>query len=172
MDRVQCPVSPLINESHEKSKRNKSLTRERSVDIFIDSGDLEQKCLETSRYLIHGRLRTARIAAGYPTALSASDYFGWKSSTYRAHENGQNPIQLKQARTYARAYRVSVAWLLFGGKRTGRANFKPNADLDMVDYVERIFVAASRLRRDPISGELFEELDAVVGLLKERMRQK
>jgi hypothetical protein len=39
---------------------------------------------------LNERLRRARQKAGYNTATQAIDFFGWKSSTYRAHENGQN----------------------------------------------------------------------------------
>lgn len=63
---------------------------------------------------MHDRLRRARLLAGFDTARAAIERFGWKASTYRAHENGQNKFRASEARSYARAYKVSSAWLLFG----------------------------------------------------------
>jgi len=54
------------------------------------------------------------MAAGFPTATEAVTRFGWNISTYRAHENGQNQYDAKQAILYAEAYRTSAAWLLTG----------------------------------------------------------
>ena len=60
------------------------------------------------------RLRHARIAAGFATATDAIEYCGWKGSTYRAHENGQNNFKVDDADRYGKAYGVSIAWLLIG----------------------------------------------------------
>ncbi len=62
----------------------------------------------------HERLRAARYGAGFETASDAAKRFGWRESTYRAHENAQNSIRDKHAKIYARAFRVSPEWLLFG----------------------------------------------------------
>lgn len=63
---------------------------------------------------MHDRLRRARLLAGFDTARAAIERFGWKASTYRAHENGQNKFRASDAGAYARAYKTSSAWLLFG----------------------------------------------------------
>lgn len=63
---------------------------------------------------MHDRLRRARLLAGYDTARAAIERFGWKASTYRAHENGQNKFRASDARAYAQAFKVSSSWLLFG----------------------------------------------------------
>lgn len=63
---------------------------------------------------MHDRLRRARLLAGFDTARAAIERFGWKASTYRAHENGQNKFRASDAGAYARAYKVSSSWLLFG----------------------------------------------------------
>ena len=63
---------------------------------------------------MHDRLRRARLLAGYHTAKAAIARFGWNASTYRAHENGQNKFSAGDARSYARAFKVNVSWLLFG----------------------------------------------------------
>ena len=63
---------------------------------------------------MHDRLRRARLQAGFATAKAAIARFGWKASTYRAHENGQNKFRSSDAGIYARAFKVSSSWLLFG----------------------------------------------------------
>jgi len=60
------------------------------------------------------RLKRARLTAGYRTASDAINRFGWRGSTYRAHENGQNQFDATTATTYARAYGVNAGWLLTG----------------------------------------------------------
>ncbi len=62
------------------------------------------------------RLKYARRSAGYRTAREAIEKFGWKASTYRAHENGQNQFRADEAKLYAAAYEVSAGWLLTGEK--------------------------------------------------------
>ena len=59
------------------------------------------------------RLKAAREAAGIPSAAAAADRFGWKQPTYFAHENGSRGFK-GVAETYARAFRTTPEWLLFG----------------------------------------------------------
>ncbi len=59
------------------------------------------------------RLRRAREAAGFAAAEDASRRFGWKTSTYRAHENAQNHYYA-MAVEYADAFNVDPAWLIWG----------------------------------------------------------
>lgn len=59
------------------------------------------------------RLEKARIARGFESARAASEYFGWKYDTYAQHENGTRGIT-RAAEKYAKAFRVSEAWLLTG----------------------------------------------------------
>lgn len=63
---------------------------------------------------MHDRLKKARISAGYSTATDAIRRFGWKGSTYRAHENSQNQYDAETAKIYGQAYGVSPGWLLTG----------------------------------------------------------
>lgn len=60
------------------------------------------------------RLRAARIGRGYKTAADAIARHGWKTSTYMAHENGQNGIKAPAAFAYAKAYKVDAGWILTG----------------------------------------------------------
>lgn len=75
------------------------------------------------------RLKRARLAAGFRTASDAISRFGWRGSTYRAHENGQNHFDAETAGTYARAYGVSAGWLLTGdGIPGGKASVSRRVD--------------------------------------------
>lgn len=61
------------------------------------------------------RLKRAREKAGWKTATAAIKRFGWTSSTYRSHENGQtDPIPTEDAIAYAAAYKTTPQWILFG----------------------------------------------------------
>ncbi len=60
------------------------------------------------------RLQEARIEAGYESATDAAKAFGWNENTYRSNENGHRPPGRKTCIKYARAYRVSIDWLLTG----------------------------------------------------------
>lgn len=59
------------------------------------------------------RLEQARIARGFGTAKDAARYFGWTYETYIQHEQGIRGIS-RAAGKYAKAFRVSEAWLLTG----------------------------------------------------------
>ncbi len=59
------------------------------------------------------RLEQARIARKFATARDAANYFGWSPDTYTQHENGLRGIG-RAADKYAKAFRVSQAWLLTG----------------------------------------------------------
>jgi phage repressor protein C with HTH and peptisase S24 domain len=60
------------------------------------------------------RLREARISAGFETAADAAAYLGLATPTYTSHENGSRGITAKKAELYARAFKVSPEWLLYG----------------------------------------------------------
>src|SRR5690606_36236985 len=59
------------------------------------------------------RLEKARIERGFKHALNAAEFFGWMYDTYAQHENGTRGI-VRAAAKYAKAFRVSEAWLLTG----------------------------------------------------------
>lgn len=64
------------------------------------------------------RLRDARIASGYSSASLAAKAHGWRVSTYIAHENGQNDYNPERAEMYAKAFKTTGEWLLFGKEAT------------------------------------------------------
>lgn len=59
------------------------------------------------------RLRQARQQRGFDSAKAAAERFGFNYNTYSQHERGVAGIT-RAAATYARAYKVSEAWLLTG----------------------------------------------------------
>lgn len=83
------------------------------------------------------RLRHARQRL-FKTASEAAEALDMKAVTLRAHENGQNGINLYDAERYARRYNVNLQWLL-----TGRGDDSPNPALhvelgEMIDVESEI----------------------------------
>lgn len=68
------------------------------------------------------RLRTIRMAAGFPSARSASNEAGWPESTYRAHEGGTRTIDPQDAARYvlwflkkgAKGENFNGRWIIYG----------------------------------------------------------
>jgi len=63
------------------------------------------------------RLKRARVQQGFPTAVAASDAFGWNRNTYASNENGNAPFSYRRAAVYAKAFAVDAAWLYAGMAR-------------------------------------------------------
>lgn len=60
------------------------------------------------------------MGAGFASARSAALKFHWTPSTYSSHENGQTDVPPRAAAKYAKAFKVSRAWILTGeGSRAG-----------------------------------------------------
>jgi hypothetical protein len=68
-----------------------------------------------------GRLREARMAAGYAQAIDAVRAFGWSATTYWSHENGARGISRDRILVYANSFRVRPDWLAFGHGIAGNA---------------------------------------------------
>jgi hypothetical protein len=97
------------------------------------------------------RLKKARVSAGFYKASDAITKFGWKASTYRAHESRQNQFDAATALNYARAYGVNAGWLLTGeGEMSARypepaprQNAMRVSEPERRDYNEAIIVKGS-----------------------------
>ena len=81
----------------------------------------ERKCLlhdEMNYFLamsdIASRLKAARERAGYESAKLAAEAMGVSPSTYIQHENGTRGYPRDRAERYARFFRVTPEWLLYG----------------------------------------------------------
>lgn len=64
------------------------------------------------------RLRAARKQAKFASAQAAADALGITASTYRAHENGQNDFEYRDAQFYGRRFNVDPIWLLTGQEQS------------------------------------------------------
>lgn len=60
------------------------------------------------------RLKNARMAAKYATAKLAAEAMGVSVATYIQHENGTRGIPAERAARYARFFRTTPEWLLYG----------------------------------------------------------
>lgn len=81
----------------------------------------ESKCLlhDDMNYFcvmsdIASRLKAARERAGYESAKLAAEAMGVSPSTYIQHENGTRGYPRNRAERYARFFRVTPEWLLYG----------------------------------------------------------
>jgi len=82
------------------------------------------------------RLQQARIRAGYGSASAAATAFGWTRSTYAHHENGTREILPDAAERYARAFRVSPAWILFADGNGPDQPKRPGKPIYLRGYVQ------------------------------------
>lgn len=60
------------------------------------------------------RLAKAREEAGYTGPGAAADAMGAKKFTYTQHENGTRGFPTKEAKRYAKFFRVNLEWLVSG----------------------------------------------------------
>ena len=83
------------------------------------------------------RLRIARLRAGFTTGKEAAEAMGFPVSTYLAHENGSRGYPASKASTYARKFRVSEVWLLYGtGPAPGTEGAGEKAEIiNIVDHL-------------------------------------
>ncbi len=97
------------------------------------------------------RLKLAREHAGYANATLAAQSLGMKYPTYAGHENGSRGV-VRNAKQYARRYRVSLDWLLRGvGPGPGEAD-EIISD-KAIDIPILTTVSAGALQRDDVSDE-------------------
>lgn len=118
---------------------------------------------------MHERLKEARLNAGYRTATAAIGAFGWSSSTYRAHENGQNGFKVDDAKQYGEAYGVNPSWLLLGeGDAKSSAKKQKTNKGHKHNCGEHIFAAAMLLKDDPTNLDLIEKIEDCCASLRSK----
>lgn len=87
-----------------------------------------------------GRLRHARMLK-HSSMRAAANAFGWNENTYKSHEQGirrDGALSEDDAKKYARAFGISVTWLLTGrgDPQTGESEMVPTkATVPLVGYV-------------------------------------
>lgn len=96
------------------------------------------------------RLKLAREHAGYRSARQAALSMGWTYPTYASHENGLRDFPQKVAERYARAFRVSPEFIMFGTSPPEWAKEFGEADLVEVEAPTR----SLRLFADTDAGAL------------------
>lgn len=94
------------------------------------------------------RLRIARLRAGFETGKEAAESMGIKVSTYLGHENGSRGIKAAMATRYAKKFKVSEQWILYG---VGKA---PGTDGDLTAEVVSIIDRLPPLQRAEALGYL------------------
>lgn len=74
------------------------------------------------------RLKIAREKAGFLFAKEAAEAMGIPVSTYTQHENGRRGFPAKRAPQYARKFKVSEEWLLYGKGDGPTIPLEPNEE--------------------------------------------
>lgn len=97
----------------------------------------EQMQGDATLELVTGRLRHARLRAGFNQRFAAADKFGWDYPDYVAHERGQISLSLQSAKQYAKGFGVSVEWLLYGIGEMDRRERTPR-DLTVQELREEV----------------------------------
>jgi transcriptional regulator with XRE-family HTH domain len=105
------------------------------------------------------RLQAARIAAGYATVRDAANALGMKFPTYAQHESGLRGIPKDKALSYARIFKTTPEWILYGKSSTGEPTIQ---ELEMMlhDALEEVVTVQTRLSDLPriVAPNLFEQL--------------
>lgn len=90
---------------------------------------------------VTGRLAYARELAGFSSPRAAAKAFEWNENTYKSHENGirqSTGLKEEHARKYARAFGVSLSWLM-----TGRGDPKGKDGESLVRIIGQVGADAS-----------------------------
>lgn len=95
------------------------------------------------------RLRRLRLNLGFASAADACSRFGWPVGTYRSHENGHRELSRKAAETYAKAYKTTAGFLLFGEQKA----HSERADSPGSGEAAHAELVPERLVRLPVRGE-------------------
>lgn len=101
------------------------------------------------------RLREARLAAGYKFASEAAKRLGVTITTYRTHENGQNQIPYKRAEQYAKLFKVTPEWILYG---------RGSAETIRVPVLGTIIDRGNAVTREMQSENNVETIEVPVGI--------
>jgi hypothetical protein len=125
--------------------QNPSRAAAKLEQLRSETGSSGPTVHEASRLDAGRRLTFARRVRGFRRRSSACAAFGFPRPTLTAHELGSSPIPDAQGRIYAKAYGVSLEWLMNGILPSG-----------LGAAVDR------RLRSDPIPSE--ETADGLAGL--------
>lgn len=110
------------------------------------------------------RLRLAREAAGYATAVAAADALGVPRGTYIGHENGGRGFPAGRAAQYGRKFKVAEQWLLYGKGERDLVDAMPPEDT-LAGMIELA------LRELPVGTPLGEFPRLVAPALREQLER-
>lgn len=105
------------------------------------------------------RLQLARESAGFASAKAAAERHGWSKHSYHQHENGLRGLG-RTAAKYAKAFKVSEAWLLTG---EGQGPGKPQSYDSLLSQI--------RLDRPDLADTISVGLDAEIKHAFERIAE-
>lgn len=107
----------------------------------------------------HERLRAARLKADFRSAAAAADAMGIAHSTYQAHENGNRDYDADNAAKYARKFKVSKSWLLYGEHDPNEQNSEEqsNVDWELLNLDDMPFDDIDRFKRAYSEAILLEK---------------
>ena len=108
------------------------------------------------------RLKAAREAAGYGTAKEAAEAMGAAVTTYIQHENGIRNFPGERAKRYARFFRTTPEWLLYG-RGKGESQLPSTAELEAMiqDALSEVVTLNTKLSDLPriVAPSLHEQLE-------------
>lgn len=110
------------------------------------------------------RLEAARIRAGFATAMEAAEALSIPYPTYAQHENGIRNYPRTKAAKYARFFRTTPEWLLYGrGKEVGTANLPTTGELESMisSVLDEVLTLQTRISDFPriLAPALHEQLE-------------
>lgn len=109
------------------------------------------------------RLKEARRAAGFKTAIEFAAKHGFPQATYQHHENGTRGMKIDVCRRYARLLGVDETWLLTGnGAMHGGNPAQPSDELSTAQH---------QLRREgsPTDSPALDGGTATIPVLRSRV---
>jgi hypothetical protein len=119
----------------------------------------------------HERLRQARRAAGYVGPTEAARRFHWKPDTYKKHEAGSRNLTPTVAERYARAFRCTPAWLLYGDGDEPALQSQLPAQLNLQLAARAVALARRFLAPLEAVAELEDPVSAAIYALLMRLDQ-
>lgn len=110
------------------------------------------------------RLKAARAAAGFDSAKLAAEALEVPVASYIQHENGTRGFKRGSAARYARRFRTTPEWLLFGRGKEPASNSEPSVpDIEQMirEAIEDVVTLETRLSDLPriVAPVLHEQLE-------------
>lgn len=106
---------------------------------------------------LFSRIKAARVDAGFGTVKAAVSAFGWTYSTYAEYENGRSMPSRSALMRIAKAYRVSVDWLLSGKGQRKSGAAQPTDLVPGMTMLEIVGDVAAGVWREEIAGAVDHE---------------